>query len=268
MRNVKSSLGAILLISAAFGLTGCQEKINYLRARGQLNEGVKSFTAANYPIAVGYFTKAIELDPELIDARSYRAYSYMMQYIPGGESDENRKLAQQALDGFADVLGMDEKNQLALQSIASLYFNMSEMELSKESYQKLLAKHPDNKEALYTIGVINWTQTYQPRIEVRASLGMKPEDPGPIKDQEAREELAEENLPLIEEGLDALKKAIEIDPDYDDAMAYVNLLYRERADLGESKEEYDQYSMMADQMVQKALDTKKRKAEAGMQEVF
>lgn len=268
MRNVKSSLGAILLISAAFGLSGCQEKINYLRARNQLNEGVKSFTAANYPIAVDYFTKAIELDPELIDAKSYRAYSYMMQYIPGGESDENRKLAQQALDGFADVLGMDEKNQLALQSIASLYFNMSEMELSKESYQKLLAKHPDNKEALYTIGVINWTQTYQPRIEVRASLGMKPEDPGPIKDQEAREELAEENLPLIEEGLDALKKAIEIDPDYDDAMAYVNLLYRERADLGETKEEYDQYSMMADEMVQKALDTKKRKAEAGMQEVF
>ena len=61
---------------------------------------------------------------------------------------------------------------------------------------------------------------------------------------------------------------IEIDPDYDDAMAYLNLLYRERADISETKEEYDEYTGKADDWVQQALDTKKRKADEGTKEMF
>ncbi len=34
----------------------------------------------------------------------------------------------------------------------------------------------------------------------------------------------------------ALKKAIELKPDYDDAMAYLNLLYRQKADLESSSD--------------------------------
>jgi hypothetical protein len=97
---------------------------------------------------------------------------------------------------------------------------------------------------------------------------MKQEDPGPIKDKKAREELAQKIMPLIEDGLDHLLKAIEIDPNYDDAMAYTNLLYRERADLSETKEEHDKYWSMADEWVQKTLDTKKKKAEEGTREQF
>ncbi len=246
--------------------TGCADKINYLRARNELNHGVRAFTAADYQTAVDRFDEAIELDPELLAARSYRASAFMMQYIPGGESDENREIAKKALIGFKEVLERDEGNEVALASMASLYFNMTEFDLAKETYRDLLEAHPDNKEALYTIGVINWSITFPRDMEVRASLGMRPEDPGPIKDEEARLELAEEHLPLIEEGLDALNKAIEIDPQYDDAMAYVNLLYRQRADISESSEEYEKYNTMADEWVQKSLETKKLKADADIQE--
>ena len=97
---------------------------------------------------------------------------------------------------------------------------------------------PENKESHYTIGVICWTQSYEPRLEFRAEIGMQQEDPGPIRtkgrlNRIQREDLstvAAEVLPVINEGLEALEQAIEIDPDYDDAMAYVNLLYREKAD--------------------------------------
>ena len=99
-------------------------------------------------------------------------------------------------------------------------------------------------------------------------LGMTPEDPGPIKDDEAKTELAEMNLPLIEDGMKSLQTAIQIDPDYDDAMVYLNLLYRERADISETKEEYDEYNAKADDWIQQALDTKKRIAEEGTKEVF
>ena len=253
---------------AALVLLGCQDKINYLKARNELNNGVRAFTAANYVGAVEAFDKALELDPELLDARSYRAYCYMMQVIPGGESDENLEVAEEALEGFRDVLSRDPNSELALQSIASLYFNIKDFERAKEAYRKLIAQYPDNKAAYYTVGVIIWTESYQPRLEVRASLGMKPEDPGPIKDDDARMELAKTNAPLIQEGLDALTKAIELDPDYSDAMAYVNLLYRERADLSETTEGYEQDIATANEWAMKSLEATKRKAQEGLQEAF
>ena len=58
-----------------------------------------------------------------------------------------------------------------------------------------------------------------------------------------------------------LQRAVEIDPAYDDAMAYLNLLYRERGDLADSAAEYKRDVEMADTLVQRALETKRAKAE-------
>ena len=57
-----------------------------------------------------------------------------------------------------------------------------------------------------------------------------------------------------------LDKALQIDKDYDDAMAYMNLLIREKADLDETPEQYKADVEKADVWVQKALETKKMKA--------
>ena len=90
---------------------------------------------------------------------------------------------------------------------------------------------------------------------------MKPEDPGPIKDNKVRQELRAKWGPIVEDGITQLKHALEIDPEYDDAMAYVNLLTRERADLADSVDIYKKDVQEADNWVQKAMDTKKIKAE-------
>src|ERR1041384_5280147 len=94
----------------------------------------------------------------------------------------------------------------------------------------------------------------------RAKLSMKPEDPGPIKDKKVKEELKAQWLPIINDGLKNLDKALEIDKDYDDAMAYENLLIRERADLDDDSAQYQKDIQVADNWVQKALETKKMKA--------
>ena len=266
------AVGALLLL-----LIGGKLFLNYmgvrdvdsLRARMALNKGVTSFTAGDFERAAVLFDEAVKLDGELDDARVYMAYSVMMQFQPGAEYQENIDIANRALDLFKEVLEQDPGNDTALQSIASLYFQMKRMEDAKEWHAKVLEAKPDNKESHYTIGVICWTQSYEPRLEFRAEIGMKQEDPGPIRTKgrlnRARRaeltEVAEEVVPVIEEGLGALEKAIDIDPDYDDAMAYVNLLYRERADFAETNDEYDEYIAQADQWVQRALDTRKRKAE-------
>jgi hypothetical protein len=89
---------------------------------------------------------------------------------------------------------------------------------------------------------------------------MKPEDPGPLKDKKVKEELKAQYGPIIDEGMANLNKALEIDPKYEDAMSYLNLLIREKADLLDSPEEYKEQVKIADGWIQKALDTKKEKA--------
>ena len=238
------------------GATGCTK----LRARDHLNKGVQAFRNAQYPEAVDHFKTSLDLDPTFTTARLYLATAYMSQYIPGADSPDNIQMANTAMGEFENVLKSDPANGIALASIASLYFHQKKFPEAEEWYKKLIAADPKNKEAYYTLGVIAWTRSFQPRMEARAELGMKPEDPGPLKDAKIRTTLREKLLPVVDDGLSNLEKAIEIDPEYDDAMAYLNLLHRERADLMDSKAEYEKEIEIADNWVDKTLATKKVKA--------
>ena len=252
-RTFLALLGVILLVLTVAGCTK-------LRARDALNKGVAAYRSAQYPQAVEFFKESVELDPTFPTARLYLATAYMSQYIPGAESPENAQMAKAAHEQFLKVLEQDPGNTVALASIAMLFFNQKKLLEAKEWYQKLIAVDAKAKEAYYTLGVIAWTQTFQVRMEARAKLGMKPEDPGPLKDKKVRLAVREKNLAVIEDGLKSLAKALEIDPRYDDAMAYTNLLFRERADLAETADEYKADWDTADAWVQKTLDAKKAKS--------
>ncbi|HYZ85118.1 MAG TPA: tetratricopeptide repeat protein [Bryobacteraceae bacterium] len=265
VRNLAIALiaGTSLLVS-----TGCEK----LKARDHLNKGVASFKNAKYPDAVEHFKQAIELDPSFPTARLYLATAYMSQYIPGADSPDNLQNAKAAHDNFVKVLEQEPNNTIAIASLASLHYSeaqgtqaldakLQKLDEARQWYEKLAQVDPKNKEAYYSLGVITWAKWYPRLMEARAKLGMKPEDPGPIKDNKLRLELKEKYGPMIENGLQNLQKALEIDPQYDDAMAYMNLLIRERADLADTPDQYKKDIETADNWVQKALDTKKIKAE-------
>jgi Tfp pilus assembly protein PilF len=255
MRGKLTLLAAVALI--ALVATGCEK----LKARDQLNKGVQAYKNAQYAQAVENFKTAVDLDPKFPTARLYLATAYMSQYIPGAESPENVQMAKAAHDQFQKVLEQDPNNEVATASIASLYFNQKRLDEAEQWYRKLIAISPKNKEAYYTLGVIAWTRTFQPRMEARAKMSMKPEDPGPLKDKKVREQLKVKNMPVIEEGIKNLEQALQIDPEYDDAMAYLNLLHREKADLEDNPQDYKKETDIADNWVQKTLQTKKIKAE-------
>jgi tetratricopeptide (TPR) repeat protein len=197
----------------------------------------------------------------------------MNQYIPGAESPENRQMLQAAKDNFLKVLEQDPKNNVAIASMASLNLQeaqgindldakLAKLDEGREWYVKLVGVDPTNKEAYYSLGFIAWAKWYPALGKARAEMGMKPEDPGPLKDKKVRDQLREKYWGMIDDGINNLKKALEIDKNYDDAMAYLNLLYRERADLADSKPVYDQDIQTADNWLQKTLDTRKAKAGA------
>jgi Tfp pilus assembly protein PilF len=245
------------LSALAFVSTGCDK----LKSRDNLNKGVQAYKSSRFPEAVAYFQRAVDLDPTNPNTHQYLAIAYMSQYIPGAESPENKRMAENAYNGFQNVLKLDPKDETSTAYIAKLYFDQRKMDEAVEWNKKLIAINPQNKDAYYTLGVIAWTQWLVPQREARNKVGMKPEDPGPIKKKEIREELKVKYRPMLDEGVANMQKALDIDKEYDEAMAYMNLLVRYRADLDDTQEEYKKDIDLADGYIQKALATKKIKNE-------
>ena len=253
----------ILAVSAlVLTAAGCAK----LQSRNEINTGVASFKNAQYPEAVEHFKKAVEYDPSFVTARLYLATAYMQQWIPGADSPENAQMAKAAMDQFQKVLEQQPKNSNAVASIASIYLNDKKLDDAQQWYEKLAAVDPNNPTAYYSLGWIAWSKWYPADQKARVEMGMKLEEPGPLKDKKVREELKGKYEPVINDGLKNLDKALQIDPNYVDAMAYENLLFRERADLADNKGDYEKDVKTADGWMQKTLDTKKmldaKKAEA------
>ncbi|HUB82997.1 MAG TPA: tetratricopeptide repeat protein [Bryobacteraceae bacterium] len=258
MRKFALCALAAVLISLPILGTGCQK----LQARDHLNKGVNAFKNAQYPEAVEHFKQAVELDPNYPIARLYLATAYMQQYIPGADSPENKQMADAAESSFKDVLKDDPKNETAIAYLASLYLSEKRWDDAKAWYDKLTQVNPKSAVGYYSKGFIAWSEWYPADGTARANLGMKLEDPGPIKDKKVREELKAKYGAIIQDGLDNLDKALQVDPDYDDAMAYENLLIRERADLADNKEDYERDIKIANDWVDKNMAVKKKKMEA------
>ena len=254
-RNLR--LAALIAVGAAvFSATGC----NKLKARDQLNKGVASYKNARYEQAIDHFQNAVSLDPGLENARLYLATAYTQLYIPEVDTPDNLRLAEQAIDQFKAVLQHDPKSVTSVKGIAYLYLQQKKFDDAKAYYHKALEIDPNDPESYYTLGVIAWTQSYKPRMEERAKLGLKPDEP--LKDKKVCQSLRDANWAIIQDGLDSLNKALQLRPDYDDAMAYVNLLYRERADLecgDPAARAADEKT--ADMWVDKTMATKKMKVE-------
>ncbi len=252
-------LTVLLVLLALFSTIGCSK----LRARDQLNKGVQSYKNAQYEGAIEHFKNAVELDPSLVTARLYLATAYAQQYIPGADSPDNNRYAEQAIEVFKQVLAQNppkEQQIHSLKGIASLYFGMKKFDQAREYYQKVADLDPNDPESYYSLAVIDWMQAYQPDQTIRASLGMKPTDD--LKDKKACADLKAKNSQKVEDGIQNLQKALQIRPDYDDAMAYLNLLYRQRAEYECDNLDARKADLkLADDWVDKTMATKKAKAE-------
>ncbi len=248
--------GALLVVLSS---TSCQK----LKARDQLNKGVQAYKNAKYEDAINHFQQAVADDPTLINARLYLATAFAQQYIPGADTPDNNKFAEQAIDQYKIVLQSDPKNINSIKGIAYLYLQMKKFDLAKEFYKKASEADPNDPEPYYSVAVIDWTQTYIPRQEERVKIaGMKPEDSLAAKDKKACARVKEKNTANVQEGIDNLNKALQLRPDYDDAMAYLNLMYRERADIQCDDPAARAADLKtADEWVDKTMATKKAKAE-------
>ena len=257
--------GVLLL---AFAASSCDR----LKARDHLNKGVQSYRNAQFQPAIMHFKEAVKLDPTLLNARLYLATAYAQQYVPGGDSADNKQVAQQAITAFQDVLNIDQRNITAIASIAQIYYNMKDFDKAKDFQQRRLQIEPNNPEPYYWIGVLDWAEAF-PRTQIlRVNNNLnQPRDKDhpnemPAIPQKLRQDLAQKNGPVVDEGLKALHKAIQLKPNDADSMVYLNLMYRQKAEIDPDEASRQADTKQAEDWVNKALAARKAGTASGASE--
>jgi len=233
---------AVALTGMVLSMSGC----NQLLARDQLNKGVEAYKSGHYDEAIGHFQKATDLDPRLPMAKTYLAKALEQDVAPGITTPDNLKTANQAIDIFKEVLATNPNDVNSMKEIAGIYFSVKDLDQAKQWQLKVLAEDPKDPDAAYTIGVIDWTKAHENTLKALQDAGLNDDGKGNVKaPKKVMEPLAQENAPFVQEGLQYLNQAVANRPNYDDAMAYLNLIYRRKADV-----DYGNAAAVADDIAQ------------------
>jgi tetratricopeptide (TPR) repeat protein len=246
---------AVILSGMALGMSGC----NQLQARDQLNKGCEAYKAGHYDEAIENFQKATELDPNLPMAKTYLATALAQNVVPGLTTPDNMKTANRAMDIFKQVLQQDPSDVNTMKQIAGIYFSINDMDDAETWQKKVLALDPKDPEAAYTVGVIDWKKAHQNKLNALQAAGLNDDGKGNVKaPKKVMDPLAQENAPLVDEGLKYLTMAVNNRPNYDDAMQYLNLIYRNKADVDYGNAAAVQQDLaMAEDWTHKAMDMRK-----------
>ena len=229
---------AITLAGMVLSMSGCDQ----LKARDQLNKGVEAYKSAHYEEAIGHFQSATQLDPNLPMAKTYLATALAQNVVPGLNTAENLKTAQQSIDIFKEVLAKDPTDVNSLKQVAGIYFSIANpsdnakwldnLGNAKIWQEKVLAVDPKDPEAAYTVGVIDWMEAHANLLSALQGAGINDDGNGNQKaPKKLMEPLKAQNGPLVDESLKYLNQAVENRANYEEAMTYLNLDYRAKANV-------------------------------------
>jgi len=260
-------LSVIVLAALAAG-AGCDK----LRARDKLNKGVAAYKNAQFDVAIEDFKSAKELDPSLTNAQLYLATAYASQYIPGAPSPDNVRYGEQAVAEFKKILDQDPNNLSAIDGIGSILYNMggtpydpNKLSEAKSYHEKHVELSPDDPEPYYWVGVIDWAVSYRANRDLREEYNKTAKPKKQIRENDpmppaVAAQFAAKYGSTVDEGISKVQKAVELRPDYDDAMAYLNLLYRQKSDMETTSAAREADLQKADDLVDKVKAIKQKKA--------
>jgi tetratricopeptide (TPR) repeat protein len=245
-------------------LAGC----NKVAARVELKKGNELYKNEQYSEALKQFQLGLERDPDATFAWRSVGLTALALYRPGDESPKNVQYGKTATDAFEKYLADYPRDQKVRDYLLSTYVNSKRynealayldrraqeapLELSNIQQMKLnvltqagrlddawafVKQHPEaaKPETYYTLGVAAWDKSYH----------------DPSLDTATRNQ-------LLDNGLDALDKALKQKPDYFEAMVYTNLLYREKAKMQSDANLRAEFTAKADEWQQKALALRKK----------
>jgi TonB family protein len=204
-------------------------------ARETMNLGVAAFRASNLAAAVEYFERARQMDPSLTAADLYLASTFAQMYVPRVQTAQNQEFAKKAIALFEGYLAKQPADESALKGLAGILQNSEDLPKAREIYIRLTRVVPQNPVNFYSIAAIDWLLAYG-----KSQL------------------LPSERSWLVAEGLENVDIAIRLNPQYEDAIIYKNLLLREKARLTSDPVAAAKLQDEANQWFNKALEIRRQ----------
>jgi tetratricopeptide (TPR) repeat protein len=234
-------------------------------ARNEVDEGVQAFRQAHYDDAIAHFEQAVAFDPDLVVARMYLAATYLQVFEPGVDTPENVVLATRALEQYSEVLRSNPSDVESLKGLAYLKLQLNEFDEAKEAYAKAIGLNPADPELLYAAAVANWSNANGGIAAEKAKLDAETEYSLIVS--EGCSDVRTRFLPDIDSGIAMLNRAISLRKDYVDAMTYMDMLYRLRAELEcGSKKNFKADIKQSNEWADRAAAARKKQAEAAAKE--
>ncbi len=248
----------LLILAAGVLLSGCDK----LQARMELNKGNSYYKNEKYQDALIQFQKGLALDPSLKFAWRSVALSAMTLYRPGVDTPENTRYFSTAIDAFKKYLAAFPQDTKAQDFMVSTYMNANKFDDVLNYLRDAVRKNPGDVKANKLIVTIylrtqrikeayDWIVAHIPKADaepyylVSVYCWDKAYRDASITPQQRGE--------YIDLGLTAADKALQMQPEYFDAMIYTNLLYREKAKLQTTEAAKQQYFDKAEEWRTKAL---------------
>ena len=185
---------------------------------------------------------ALAISSEEDDARIYRWYAQQLRadypqsaHIFEGmarEEDSHRAaLIEEHVRRFGEAIPL-----LRREHVAGFYNRQGEFDKTIEALAERASREPDNPEAFQTLAAFYWEKAYR---DFRLPDAQKQQ--------------------YVDDGLVAVDKALAIKSDYLDAVAFKNLLLREKAKYVKDRAEYDKLIAEANRLQQRAVELQKKK---------
>lgn len=254
----------LLMLPAA----GC----NKFKARIQLKQGNEYYANEEYKQALGEFQKGLESDPEATFAWRSVGLSALAMFKPGDESPANQDLARVATEAFEKYLADPENaaDQKVKDYLLSMYINSKQYDKALAFVDQEAQTDPTKAgDAMRSkINILNQADRYDEAVklgmafegkdapEILYTLGVSAWD----KSYNDPKYSLVEREHIVDLGLGATDKALKIKPDYFEAMAYYNLLYREKAKMTTDPAARQAFLDKATEWMQKAIELRKKAA--------
>jgi tetratricopeptide (TPR) repeat protein len=225
--------------------------------------------------AIEHYKRSIEVNQgtteneKQVQANALAALTGIYSDDPFKNYDEADKYAAQLVQANPE----DMRNQFAY---ANLYEKFGRVDQAQEVYEKVFAQHPSDVKACGALAAFYNKPLWEGRSKFDLAIetldkcaALAPDDPQGYQkvatfywDKAYRDPLLDDPQKdtYADKGLEAVDKALQLKPDYVDAIIYKGLLYRVKALVAKNPRVRQQYLDQAQTLQKQGLELKKQQA--------
>ncbi len=227
-----------------------------LNVKSELALGIVAFNRAQFGDAILHLQRVVTADPNSVTGHFYLAEAYDKMYSEACERNcvANERRRQRSIEEFNRALELEPSLIEAMKAIARRCDRSANADEADHYYRRALQVDPNDFEALYNLAVLGWQRSYQLRMLKRGELKLGRKKP--LIHSPSCGEVRNQNLARIEESIALLQRADTVLQSVD-AHAYMELLYRERAEIQcDDPSAYARDSATALNWARRACDTR------------